>query len=71
MVPANCTGSAADFQAVTLRPPLVEELPEEELPDVVLVDVPLVEEDVASKFRTISSLLLAGRLSVTCEVEPD
>jgi len=49
------------IQAVTLRPPLGE------APLGVLLEVPLgvllaVEEE-APKFRTISSLLLAGRLN--------
>jgi hypothetical protein len=57
------------FQAETLRPPVAEELPVEELPEEVPVDVPVVEEEVPSRFRTISSLLLAGRLKVTCGVE--
>jgi len=59
MVPANCTGSVA-IQAETLMPPpaeapLVVDVPEE--PPV---------EDAPSKFRTICSLLLEGRLKVTC-----
>src|SRR5258708_11486544 len=63
VVPANCTGCLA-IQAETLRPPVAEEAP------VVLVVDPVVE-DAPSRFRTICSLLLEGRLNVTCSaVEP-
>src|SRR5260370_14774963 len=69
MVPANCTVRFS-IQAVTLRPPLadeplvveLEELLEEEL----LEEEPLDEEAVPNRLRTICSLLLAGKLSVTC-----
>ena len=62
LVPANCTGCLA-IQAETLRPPLVVLL----VPEALVV----VVEDAFSKFRTICSLLLEGRLSVTCSaVEP-
>lgn len=62
MVPANCT-VALPVQAETLRPPLVEEPPEE---------LPLeLEADSPNKFRTICSLLLGARLNViSCAFEP-
>lgn len=62
MVPANCTAVLA-VQAETLRPPFVEELPEE---------LPLeLEEDSPNKSRTICSLLLGARLNViSCAFEP-
>ena len=49
--------AALPFQAVTLRPPLAEELLEEE---------PLVDDAPPNRFRTICSLLLAGKSSVIC-----
>lgn len=62
MVPANCTAVLA-VQAETLRPPCVEELPEELLLEL--------EEDSPNKFRTICSLLLGARLNViSCAFEP-
>ncbi|MGB6804046.1 MAG: hypothetical protein WBE31_17420, partial [Candidatus Sulfotelmatobacter sp.] len=62
MVPANCTAVLA-VQAETLRPPFVEELPEELLLEL--------EEDSPNRFRTICSLLLGARLNViSCAFEP-
>jgi hypothetical protein len=59
MVPAHCTRSAA-IQAETLMPPPVE------VPLVVDVPEEPPVEDAPSKFRTICSLVLEGRLKVTC-----
>src|SRR6267154_1002392 len=64
VVPADCTGCLA-IQAETLRPPLAED------PLVVVLVVDPVLEDAPSRLRTICSLLLEGRLNVTCSaVEP-
>src|SRR5258708_33454069 len=64
MVPANCTVRFS-IQAVTLRPPLADEPLVVELEEL-LEEEPLDEEAVPNRLRTICSLLLAGKLSVTC-----
>lgn len=46
------------YQAETLRPPLAG--------DPLVVEVVEELEEGPSKFRTICSLLLGGRLNVTC-----
>ena len=65
----TCRSSLGD-QAETLRPPLPLEVLD--VVPVVLAVLPVEEEDDGlRRFRTISSLLLGARLSVTCcGVEP-